>query len=69
MWWLLRISPVVRAVAVSWSRVIRTAVAGADAEVVHVSGAAEADLAAAVDVVEADPAVRPGQWGYRLGRL
>ena len=31
---------------------------GADAEVVHLAGAAEADLAEAVDVVVADPVVR-----------
>ena len=35
-----------------------TFVGGADAEVVHPAGAAEADLAEAVDVVVADPVVR-----------
>ena len=35
-----------------------TFVGGADAEVVHPAGAAEADLAEAVDVVGADPVVR-----------
>jgi hypothetical protein len=36
----------------------RTCVGCADAEVVHAAGAAEADLAEAVDVVVADPIVR-----------
>jgi hypothetical protein len=43
-----------------------TCVGGADAEVVHAAGATEADLAEAVDVVVADPVVRPGvlvEWG------
>ena len=35
-------------------------VGGADAEVVHVAGAAEADLAEAVDVIVACPVVRRG---------
>ena len=41
-------------------------VAGADAEVVHAAGAAEADLAEAVDVVVTDPVVPPAVlsgWG------
>lgn len=36
----------------------RTCVGCADAEVVHAAGAAEADLAEAVDVIGADPVVR-----------
>jgi hypothetical protein len=36
----------------------RTCVGGADAEMVHAAGAAETDLAEAVDVVVADPVVR-----------
>jgi hypothetical protein len=36
----------------------RAGVGCADAEVVHAAGAAEADLAEAVDVVGADPVVR-----------
>ena len=47
-------------------------VGGADAEVVHPAGAAEADFAVAVDVVGADPVVRPvgvvvGWGGFRGG--
>ena len=38
----------------------RTCVGGADAEVMHAAGAAEADLAEAVDVVVADAVVRRG---------
>ena len=37
-----------------------SAVAISDAEVVHPAGAAEADFAAVVDVVEADPEVLVG---------
>jgi hypothetical protein len=44
----------------------RTCVGGADAEVVHAAGAAEADLAEAVEVVVVDAVVRPAVlsgWG------
>jgi len=36
------------------------AVSGADAEVVHLAGASDADFAAGVDVVVAQPVVGPG---------
>jgi hypothetical protein len=44
----------------------RTCVGGANAEVVHPAGAADADLAEAVNVVVTDPVVRPAvlsRWG------
>ncbi|HVW79358.1 MAG TPA: hypothetical protein VHB69_00245 [Mycobacteriales bacterium] len=59
-----------RSVAVVASSRIITgvfAVAGADAEVVHASGAADGDRAVLVDVVEADPEVLVGLRAARKG--
>ena len=74
MVWVLRISPVVRSMTVTvvWSAMARTrrvCVAGADAEVVHAAGAAEAHFAVAVDAVVAQPVVAgvaDGGGGSRL---
>lgn len=59
MRWVERISPVVGTIAVMVfsSAIARIAVGGADAEVVHASGAADADFATVVDVVVAESVV------------